>query len=639
MKNRISVLFSVILGALLITSCSSVFQPNKRIADIEVKASLSGTLARSITSSSDDKYSFIDEELPSSDDASENEIFFTYYNIILNLKNEYGLSEDAAYDVLADKIMENSSDFGDLSGYKDFWMLIRTNFGQESEKVYPYAKILNSIKSGYKSSIKVAYGYYSSLAKLGVDLSNGAPDQQALESFFLQHPDAIAEYISLQQKYTASLETSLPDSDSDSNFDFSTVSLKLNSVPFDQEVTFTLLINYDSEADIEPVKFEFTRFVNPGLNVFDFTPSEATATGDDVIDDDNGGSEGGDEGNPDPIVEPDQDPVVDPWEDYLTYYVSNSAAVAANGLEDDPMSLTAAFDECREKISEGTNTKFAIILKDDITLSETLTVPESAYIVITGNYDTPTKTIQAGERFNSHMFSIEDHANLGLSSVNLDGTNLNCQLFYCYHSVNEGDTETDPLSLTGTLTMENCTVTNFAGTDKKAIITMATGGEMTISGCTFENNTVRDTGAIYINNGTLNLNIEGLLDSRLSSLSTIKTNSFTDPYEATVSVIPCEIYLKGNGYFNDTNKFLNSTLYAVHVAGWAELTLNDTYYSGSEKALKIYSTTDGSLSDEDPGINTINVEAEDKVIVTDGGDRDGNKEKPTYITYFFKSTN
>lgn len=634
MKNRISVLFSVILGALLITSCSSVFQPNKRVADIEVKASLSGTLAREAGTSadgsgsdtatgtvetdipvtettdntSDDPYSFIDEMLASSD----YEDAFTYYQIITKLiGSPYNLTEDQACDILAEKVMENSSDFGDFSGYEDFWMQIRTNFGQESEKVYPYAKQMGLIKSYYKSFIKVTFNYYKKLANLGFDLSSGAPDEQALESFFLQHPDAIAEYLSLQQEYTASL----PTPPSVSNFNLTTVSLKLNSVPFDQEVTFTLLINYDSEADIGPEKFEFTRFVNPGLNVFPFTPYQTTATGDDVKDDDN------DEGTP--VISDD------PWEDYTTYYVSNSPAENATGSEDDPISLSSAFSNCTKSF-EGTGTRYALILKEDITLSETCTVPESAYIVITGNYGDSIKKISAGSGFNSHMFSIKDHANLGLSSVALDGTNLNCQLFYCSHSVNEGDTETDPNSLTGTLTMENCTVTNFAGTTDIGIITMATGGKMAISGCTFAANYVLDAGALYMNNGTLLLNGNDLLDSTLDSLTTINTNTFADTMSNSSEVTaatPCEIYLKGTGTFNETNEFVNAAIDAVHVAGWTSLTLKGTYYSGSGEALEIYSTTDGSISNE-KSKNTITVEDEKTISIDDGGDTE--EKTPTY---------
>ncbi len=621
MKNRISVLFSVILGALLITSCSNVFQPNKKVADIEVKASLSGTMARETGSSpTNDDYSFIDNELTSSEDASENEIFFTYYNIISTLISRYGLEEDAAYDILIDKIINTSSDFSNLSGYKDFWIQIKTNFGQESERVYPFAKQMDLIKSYYKASIKTVYIYYSFLDEAGLLLPDGQLDTEALAVYVYTHQGAEEEFANLSKKLEASTTANLPDY----NFDFSTVSLKLNSVPFDQEVTFTLLISYNEKEG--PKKYTFTRFVNPGLNVFDYTPGQTTDTGGSgtitpVVDPD-----------PDPVVEPDPDPVVDPWEDYLTYYVSNSAADNANGLEDDPMSLTAAFDKCREKISEGTNTKFAIILKDNITLSETLTVPESAYIVITGNYDGSIKTIYAGEDFENHMFSIEDHANLGLSSVALDGTYLKCLLFYCSHSVNEGDTETDPDSLTGTLTMENCTVTNFAGNAEIGIITMATGGEMNITGCTFVNNTVRDTGAIYINNGTLNLNGNDLLDSTLSTLDTINTNFFADTYEATASEIPCEIYLKGNGYFNDTNKFLNSNLYAVHVAGWSTLDIDGTYYSGTTDTtpLRIYSTTDGSTAESEDCINTITVDSVDNVNITDGGDAADDTDDATY---------
>nr|MCR5171395.1 hypothetical protein [Treponema sp.] len=186
--------------------------------------------------------------------------------------------------------------------------------------------------------------------------------------------------------------------------------------------------------------------------------------------------------------------------------------------------------------------------------------------------------------------------------------------------------------LTGTFTMENCTVTDFVGTEKIGIITMATGGKMTISGCTFSSNYVSSTGAIYLINGTLILN-GNLLDSTLTSMD---TNSFND-YVATdipnESAKPCEIYLKGTGTFYETNEFINTAIDAVHVAGWTELTLNGTYYSGTGDRLKIYSTTDGSLSDVDPGINTIKVEAENKVTIDDGGDRDGNinEKTPTYI--------
>ena len=613
MKNRISVLFSVILGTMLITSCSNVFQPNKRVADIEVKASLSGTMARGPVSREGDPYSFIDGMLESSDDQS-----FAYYEIISTLMREYGLSEDAAYDVLANKMLNLN-----FSNYANYWMQIKTNFGQESEKVYPYVDL---IKSYYKAAIKPAYIYYSFLDEAEL-LSDGQLDTEALLVYFSSHQGAREEFTNLSNELAASTKALLDEP----NFDLTTVSLKLNSVPFDQKVTFTLLISFNEKE--EPIPYTFTRFVNPGLNEFDIQPNELQPSSDN-------GSEGGSEDDPDPVEEPDQDSVVDPWEGYTKYYVSNSAAVAANGLEDDPMSLTAAFDKCREKFSEGTSTKFAIILKDNITLSETLTVPESAYIVITGNYDGSIKTISAARSFDNHMFSIEDHANLGLSSVALNGTNLNCQLFYCSHSVNEGDLETNPLSLTGTFTMENCTVTNFAGTAEKAIITMATGGEMTISGCTFENNTVHDTGAVYIISGTLTLN-GNLLDSTLNSMD---KNSFNDSKvtnSTNVPANPCEIYLKGTGTFNETNEFVNAAIDAVHVAGWATLTLKGTYNSGTEDRLKIYSTTDGSLSDDDPGINTIYLDDEEKVLITDGGDRSGepNEQTPTYKTSIFKSTN
>ncbi|MBQ6057644.1 MAG: hypothetical protein IJL34_08235 [Treponema sp.] len=609
MKNRISVLFSVILGTMLITSCSSVFQPNKRVADIEVKASLSGTMARDITSSSDDDYSFIDDMLASAE-ISDDEKFFIYYKIISNLTGpDYGLSEEKAYDILIDKIINTSSDFSNLSGYEDFWMQIKTNFGQKSEIVYPYAKQMDLIKSYYKAAIKPAYNFYSFLDEAGL-LSNGQPDYEALAVYPYTHPDAAAECTRLQQEYNASLATSLPAD----TFALTKVSLKLNSVPFDQEVTFTLLINYDSEEGKGPEKFEFTRFVNPGLNVFDFTPGETTATGDDVKDDDN-----------DVISD-------DPWENYTKYYVSDLAAEGATGSEDDPMSLSSAFSNCIENYKG----KYAIILTEDITLSKTLTVPESAYIVITGNYvDSIKKTIQAGDDLYNHMFSIDNYANLGLSSINLKG-NTYCQLFYCSNSASEEDTVTSTKSPTGTLTMENCTVTDFLGTQDVGIISMATGGEMNITGCIFEDNYVTSKGAIYINNGTLNLNIEGLLDSSLSSLS---TNSFSDTIsdlDTTGDNSPCEIYLKGTGIFNETNEFLNSILYAVHVAGWTELTLNGTYNSGTVDLLKIYSTTDGSISNE-KSKNTINVDAEDTVTIDDDGDI--NKEKPTYTTYILKSTN
>ena len=616
MKNRISVLFSVILGTMLIASCSSVFQPNKRVADIEVKASLSGTLAREAGTSadgsgsdtatgtvetdipvtettdntSDDPYSFIDEMLASSDNPP-----YTYYEIISTLMLEYGLSEDAAYDVLADKMLNLN-----FSNYANYWMQIKTNFGQESKKVYPYVDL---IKSYYKAAIKPAYIYYSFLEEAGL-LSDGQLNTAALIVYFSSHPGAEVEFTNLSNELEASTKTNL----SADNFDLTTVSLKLNSVPFDQEVTFTLLINYDSEEGKGPEKFEFTRFVNPGLNEFDFTPYQTTATGDDVKDDDN------DEGT---TVISD-----DPWKDYTTYYVSNSAAENATGSEDDPMSLSSAFSNCTKSF-EGTGTRYALILKEDITLSETLSVLESAYIVITGKYGDSIKKISAESGFSSHMFSIEDHANLGLSSVALDGTKLNCQLFYCSHSVNEGDTKTDPDSLTGTLTMENCTVTNFAGTAETGIITMFTGGTMAISGCTFNSNYVHDKGAIYLISGTLILN-GSLLDS---TLDTINTNSFND-YVTTNSpnepANPCEIYLKGTGTFNETNEFVNAAIDAVHVAGWTSLTLKGTYYSGTVGRLKIYSTTDGSLSDEDPGINTIKVDAEDTVFITDGGDANGD---------------
>ena len=629
MKNRISVLFSVILGTMLIASCSSVFQPNKRVADIEVKASLSGTLAREAGTSadgsgsdtatgtvetdipviettdntSDDPYSFIDEMLVASSDYED---AFTYYQIITKLiGSPYNLTEDQACDILADKIIENS----DFSTYNNYWMQIRTNFGQESEKVYPYAKQMGLIKSYYKASIKTAYLYYSFLDEAGALLSDGQLDSAALAAYFT-NPDAIEKFENLSTQLTAS--TALPDY----NFDLTTVSLKLNSVPFDQEVTFTLLINYDSEADIEPVKFEFTKFVNPGLNVFDFTPYQTTATGDDVKDDDN------DEGTP--VISDD------PWEDYTTYYVSNSAAEDATGSEDDPMYLSAAFEQCT-KSYEDTKTKYAIILKDNITLSATCTVPESAYIVITGNYGDSIKKISAGSGFNSHMFSIEDHANLGLSSVALDGTNLNCQLFYCSHFVNEGDTETNPNSLTGTLTMENCTVTNFAGTTDIGIITMATGGKMAISGCTFEYNYVHDKGTIYLNNGTLILN-GSLLDSTLTSINTNSFNDYVTTNSPNEPANPCEIYLKGTGTFNETNEFVNAAIDAVHVAGWTTLTLNGTYYSGTTDTtpLRIYSTTDGSTAESENCINTITVDNVDNVSITDGGDAADDTDDATY---------
>ena len=632
MKNRISVLFSVILGTMLIASCSSVFQPNKRVADIEVKASLSGTLARETGTSadgsgsdtatgtvetdipviettdntSDDPYSFIDEMLASSDNPP-----YTYYEIISTLMREYGLSEDAAYDILADKIIENS----DFSTYNNYWMQIRTNFGQESEKVYPYAKQMGLIKSYYKSLIQITFNYYKDMEILGFDLSSGEPDEASLENY---SPLTLLKLQQLSEEYSDKLKNlTWPDY----NPDLTTVSLKLNSVPFDQEVTFTLFINYDSEEGKGPEKFEFTRFVNPGLNVFDIPLDQLQPSSD-------SGSGGDDEGDPDP------DSVVDPWKDYTTYYVSNSPVEGATGSKDDPMSLIAAFRYCT-KSYEDYKTKYAIILKDDITLSATLTVPESAYIVIAGNNDGFIKTISAESSLNDHMFSIGNYANLGLSSVNLNG-NGQCQLFYCSHSVNEGDTETDPKTLTGTLTMENCTVTDFLGTQDVGIITMATGGEMNITGCIFEDNYVTSKGAIYLTNGTLNLNIEDLLDSSLSSLS---TNSFSDTIsdlDTTGDNSSCEIYLKGTGIFNETNEFLNSNLYAVHVAGWATLTLNGTYNSGTVDLLKIYSTTDGSISNE-KSKNTINVDAEDTVTIDDGGDI--NKEKPTYTTYILKSTN
>ena len=107
-------------------------------------------------------------------------------------------------------------------------------------------------------------------------------------------------------------------------------------------------------------------------------------------------------------------------------------------------------------------------------------------------------------------------------------------------------------------------------------------------------------------------------------------------FRSTGDNSPCEIYLKGTGIFNETNEFLNSILYAVHVAGWTELTLNGTYNSGTVDLLKIYSTTDGSISNE-KSKNTINVDAEDTVTIDDDGDI--NKEKPTYTTYILKSTN
>lgn len=621
MKNRISVLFSVILGALLITSCSNVFQPNKKVADIEVKASLSGTMARGPISRETDPYSFIDGMLKSSDNQS-----YTYYEIISTLMSEYGLSEDAAYDVLADKMLNFN-----FSNYANYWMQIKTNFGQKSEKVYPYVDL---IKSYYKAAIKPAYIYYSFLDEAEL-LSDGQLDSQALLVYFGSHQGAEVEFTNLSNELAASTKALLDEP----NFDFTTVSLKLNSVPFDQEVTFTLFINYDSEEGKGPEKFEFTRFVNPGLNVFDFTPDQTTYTGSDVIDDDN--DEG--EPDPDPVEEPDPD-VVDPWEGYTTYYVSNSPAETADGSKEYPMSLSDAFRYCTENYDEK-GTIYAIILKDDITISATLKVPESAYIVITGNYDGSIKTIQAGERLENNMFSIDNYANLGLSSINLQG-NTYCQLFYCSNSesegetvsesegetvtVSDGDTETDQDLPTGTLTMENCTVTAFLGTQKIGIITMATGGKMTITGCTFNNNYVCATGAIYINNGTLNLNGNDLLDSTLSTLDTINTNSFIDTKSDNS---PCEIYLKGTGTFNDTNVFTNTAIDAVHVAGWAKLTLNGTYYSGSGK-LKIYSTTDGSLDEDENCVNTIKVDAEDTVIIDDGGDR--NEKTPTYI---LKSTN
>jgi len=642
MKNRISVLFSVILGALLITSCSNVFQPNKKVADIEIKASLSGTMARDITgsSSTEDDYSFIDDKLASSDDASENEILFAYYQIIQALMGDYNLSEDDAYNVLADKMFEN------YAAYGNYWIQISTNLGQESEKVYPFAKQvdsitkqMDSIKSGYKAAIKTAYLYYSFLEEAEIPLSDGQPDYEALWEYAKNNPDAAIRLTQLSDEYTAALSGS---NSTDYNFNLTTVSLKLDSVPFDQKVTFTLLVKFDSDASKGPDKYEFTRFVNPGLNVFDILPNELQPSsdngsgGDDGQNDDNNDSDSTtpvEEPDPDPVVEPDPD-VVDPWADYLTYYVSNTAAVTANGLEDDPMSLTAAFDKCREKMYEGTNTKFAIILKDDITISATLTVPESAYIVITGNYDDSIKTIQAGEGFENQLFSIDNYANLGLSSVILQG-NGKCLLFYCSHSVNEGDLETDPLSLTGTLTMENCTVTNFAGNTDSGIITMATGGKMTINGCSFMNNYVLDAGAVYIKNGTLDLNTGNLLDSTLDSLTTINTNSFADVMNSNIEATtanPCEIYLKGNGYFNDTNKFLNPTLYAVHTAGYTHLKLDGTYYSGTSDTtpLRIYSTTDGSTAESEDCINTITVDSVDNVSITEGGDNDENTEDQTY---------
>lgn len=607
MKNRISVLFSVILGAMLITSCSNVFQPNKKVADIEVKASLSGTLARGPVSRETDPYSFIDEELPSSDDASENEILFAYYQIIQTLMRDYGLSEDAAYDVLADKMLNLN-----FSNYANYWMQIKTNFGQKSEKVYPYVDL---IKSYYKAAIKPAYIYYSFLDEAEL-LSDGQLDTEALLVYFRSHQGAEEEFTNLRNELEASTKALLDEP----NLDLTTVSLKLNSVPFDQEVTFTLLISFNEKE--EPISYTFTRFVNPGLNVFDYAPYQTTATGDDVKDDDN------DEGTP--VISDD------PWKDYTTYYVSNSADEGATGSKDDPMSLSSAFNNCKENYNEK-GTIYAIILTEDITLSETCSVPESAYIVIAGNYDDSPKTIYAGEDFENQLFSIDNYANLGLSSVILQG-NGNCQLFY--HSiseedtvtVSEEDTETDQELPTGTLTMENCTVTGFLGTEKAGIITMATGGKMTITGCTFVNNTVRDTGAIYLISGTLNLNGNDLLDSTLSTLDSINTNSF---YDTSVDSSSCEIYLKGTGTFNETNEFVNTAIDAVHVAGWTTLTLNGTYYSGSGK-LQIYSTTDGSISNE-KSKNTIKVDDEEKVTIDDGGDI--NKQTPTYTTYILKSTN
>ena len=629
MKNRISVLFSVILGALLITSCSNVFQPNKKVADIEVKASLSGTMARGPVSREGDPYSFIDDDLYS----SNYEDTFTYYQIITKLTGSpYNLSKDAAYDVLAEKLMENS-DFG---SYNNCWMQIKTNFGQESEKVNPYAKQVDLIKSYYKAAIKPAYIYYSFLDEAGILLSDGQLDLEALKDYFTNNLAAIEKYNSLQQEYNASLETSLPD---ESNFALTTVSLKLNSVPFDQEVSFTLIICFTEKEG--PIEYPpFTRFVNPGLNVFDIQPNELQPSSD-------SGSGGDDEGDTDPDQDqdPDTDPVVDPWKDYTTYYVSNSADEGATGSKDDPMSLIAAFEECTDSYKEK-GTKYAIILTDDITLSETLTVQPSAYVVITGNYVTPTKTIYTGEGFKDWFFSIDNYANLGLSSVILQG-NGNCQLFYCSQSesedetvtvsegdtvtVSEGDTETATNRLTGTFTMENCTVTDFLGTEKAGIITMATGGKMDITGCTFNNNIVGAAGAIYLISGTLNLNIEGLLDSSLSSLS--RTNSF---YDTSVDSSPCEIYLKGTGTFNETNLFVNPLINAVHVAGWTTLTLYGKYYSSYNNALKIYSTTDGSISNE-KSKNTINVDDKEKVTIDDGGDV--NKETPTYTISILKSTN
>ncbi|HAC31701.1 MAG TPA: hypothetical protein DCF70_03650, partial [Treponema sp.] len=255
-----------------------------------------------------------------------------------------------------------------------------------------------------------------------------------------------------------------------------------------------------------------------------------------------------------------------------------------------------------------------------------------------GNYDGSIKTIQAGDGFKGHMFSIDNYANLGLSSVNLDG-NGQCQLFYCSQSGSEEGTETDQDLPTGTLTMENCTVTNFAGTADSGIITMATGGKMTISGCTFNSNYVHDKGAIYLISGTLNLNIvniDDLLDSTLTSINTNSFNDYVTNGSPNAPANPCEIYLKGTGTFNGTNEFVNTAIDAVHVAGWTTLTLNGKYYSGSEEALKIYSTTDGSISNE-KSKNTINVDDKEKVTIDDGGDI--NKQTPTYKTSIFKSTN
>lgn len=92
---------------------------------------------------------------------------------------------------------------------------------------------------------------------------------------------------------------------------------------------------------------------------------------------------------------------------------------------------------------------------------------------------------------------------------------------------------------------------------------------------------------------------------------------------------PCEIYLKGTGIFKKTNEFVNVAIDAVHVAGWTDLTLNGKYYSGSEEALKIYSTTDGSLDEYENCINTIYVDNEKTVSIDDGGDTEGLT--PTYI--------